>query len=114
MQGRLQDAFAEAQSELPQDGKYQVSSEVLYAMHRKAESDDALKKAIKQSEPDWPVSIAKVYAFRGERDQAIAWLERAYQFHDEDLYFIKGDPQLRSLEADPRYKAFLRKMNLPE
>ncbi len=114
MQGRLQEALDEAQAEQPQDGKYQVSSEVLFAMHRKAESDDALKKAIKQSEGDWPVSIAKVYAFRGERDQALNWLDRAYQFHDEDLYFIKGDPQLRSLDSDPRYKAFLRKMNLPE
>ncbi len=82
-------------------------------MHRKSESDDALKKAIKQSEGDWPVSIAKVYAFRGERDQAPNWLKRAYQYHDEDLYFIKGDPQLRSLESDPHYRAFLRKMNLP-
>ena len=30
------------------------------------------------------------------------------------LYFIKVDPLLKNLEADPRYKAFLRKMNLPE
>jgi TolB-like protein/tetratricopeptide (TPR) repeat protein len=114
MQGRLEEALSEAQRELPEDGKYHVSSEVLYAMHRKQESDDALKQAIKESESEWPVSIAKVYAFRGEHDQAMAWLERAYEFHDEDLYFIKFDPQLQSLEADPRYKAFLRRMNLPE
>src|SRR5215475_12309988 len=31
-----------------------------------------------------------------------------------DLFFIEGDPQLRSLKPDPRYIAFLRKMNLPE
>ncbi len=114
MQGRLQEALSEAQEELPEDGKYQASSEALFAMHRKPESDEALKRAIQVAETEWPVSIAKVYAFRGEHDQAMFWLERAYEFHDEDLYFIKGDPQLRSLEADPRYKAFLRKMNLPE
>jgi TolB-like protein/tetratricopeptide (TPR) repeat protein len=114
MQGRLNEALAEGENELPRDGKYQVQSLVLYAMHRKSESDDALKTAIKQSEADWPMSIARVYAFRGEYDQALMWLERAYQYRDEDLYFIKGDPQLRSMEADPRYKAFLRKMNLPE
>jgi hypothetical protein len=27
---------------------------------------------------------------------------------------IKSDPFLRNLESGPRYKAFLRKMNLPE
>ena len=114
MQERLQEALDEAQQELPQDGRYQVSSEALFAMNRRPESDEALRKAIQQSENDWPVSIAKVYAFRGEHDQAMTWLERAYQYHDEDLYYIKGDPQLRRLEGDPRYQAFLRKMNLSE
>jgi hypothetical protein len=33
---------------------------------------------------------------------------------DEDLYMIKGAPLFKNLENDPRYKAFLRKMNLPE
>jgi hypothetical protein len=33
---------------------------------------------------------------------------------DEDLYIIKGDPLFKNLERDPRFKAFLRKMNLPE
>jgi TolB-like protein len=41
-------------------------------------------------------------------------VERAYQQRDIDLYFIKGDPLLKNLEGEPRYKAFLRKMNLPE
>jgi len=55
-----------------------------------------------------------VYAFRRENDRALEWLNRAYEARDEDLYFIKGDPLLKNLEGDPRYKAFLRKMNLPE
>jgi hypothetical protein len=33
---------------------------------------------------------------------------------DPTLYTIKGDPLLKNLEGDSRYKAFLRKMNLPE
>jgi len=41
-------------------------------------------------------------------------LEKAYQKRDVDRYFIKGDPLLKSLESDPRYRAFLRKMNLTE
>jgi serine/threonine-protein kinase len=55
-----------------------------------------------------------VYAFRGEKDRAFEWLDRAFDLRDEDLYVIKGDPLLKNLEGDPRYKAFLRKMNLPE
>jgi hypothetical protein len=42
------------------------------------------------------------------------WLERAYAQKDVGLYAIKGDPPLKNLEGDPRFKAFLKKMNLPE
>jgi tetratricopeptide (TPR) repeat protein len=114
MQGRLSEAVAEAQREMPRDGQYQASSAIFFAMQRQRDSDEALRQAIAQSESDWPSSIAKLYAFRNEPDKALEWLERAYKFRDEDLYWIKGDPLLKNLESDPRYKAFLRKMNLPE
>ncbi len=42
------------------------------------------------------------------------WLERAYAQKDPYLAQIKGEWLLKNLEADPRYKAFLKKMNLPE
>jgi len=51
---------------------------------------------------------------RGEVDQAFAWLDRAYSQKDAALYEIKYDPFFKNLKFDPRYKAFLRKMNLPE
>jgi hypothetical protein len=62
----------------------------------------------------WPSEIARVYAFRGEKDRVFEWLSKAYEMRDEDLYFIKGDPLLKNIESDARFKAFLRKMNLPE
>ena len=113
-QGKLPEALAEAQREKVQDGKYQATSVVMHAMHRSAESDHALEQAITQNQADWPSSIARVYAFRGQTDEALKWLERAYVFRDEDLYFIKDDPLLQKLETDSRYKAFLRKLNLPD
>ena len=30
------------------------------------------------------------------------------------LPLIKGDAMFKKIEGDPRYKAFLKKMNLPE
>jgi len=58
--------------------------------------------------------IALVHAIRGETDAAFTWLDRAYAQKDEDLYIIKGNPLLRNVARDPRYAAFLRKMNLPK
>jgi hypothetical protein len=58
--------------------------------------------------------IAEAYAWRGEKDQAFQWLERAYQQHDGGLSLIKWDSLVVSLRADIRYAALLRKMNFPE
>jgi hypothetical protein len=56
---------------------------------------------------------AMATATRGETDKAFEWLERAYEQRDGGLSEIKGDPLLRSLEHDPRYRPFLQKMKLP-
>ena len=58
--------------------------------------------------------IASVYACRKQLDRAFAWLDRAYLQRDGWLPFIKADPCVKNLEPDPRYKALLRKLKLPE
>jgi len=49
-----------------------------------------------------------------ERFKAMAWLERAHVARDPFLALVKSDLLLRNLHADPRFKAFLRKMKLPD
>ncbi len=60
-----------------------------------------------------PQLVARVYAWRGEKSQAFDWAERAYVQRDPGITWLKIDQDFRSLRADPRYKALLRKMNLP-
>lgn len=55
-----------------------------------------------------------MYAWRGEKDKAFEWAERAYAERDAGLPWLKIIPEFHSLHGDPRYKALLRKMNLPE
>jgi len=114
MLGHLDKAIEEAKKETPEDGQFEALAEIYHAQHRKSESDAALAKAIPINADNWAAAIAMVHGFRGEADKALQWLDRAYAQHDEELYLIKGDPQLRTIEKDPRYRAFLRKMNLPE
>ena len=114
LQGRHEAALTEYRKETLDDGELEGSAMVYFATGRKAESDAQLAEAIRHNGPSWPSEIARVYAFRGEKDRAFEWLDRAYDARDQDLYFIKGDPLLKKLEGDPRYKAFLRKMNLSE
>jgi len=57
--------------------------------------------------------IAAVYAFRNQLDEAFEWLDRAYAQRDLNLIWTKVDPLLKNLHNDPRFAAFLKKLNLP-
>jgi hypothetical protein len=59
-------------------------------------------------------NFATVYASRNDSDRAFYWLERAYRQRDGGLSWLKIDPLLRNLRHDPRYKALLRKIKMPE
>jgi len=107
-------ALAEMQKETTDDGKLQGLALVYHALGRKAESDAALARLIKEHAANDAGEIAEVYAFRGQSDEAMHWLERAYAQKDPVMAGIKGDTLLKNLQGDPRYKAVLRKMNLPE
>jgi TolB-like protein/predicted Zn-dependent protease len=113
LQGHPEAALAEFRKATADDGRAVGSAMAYFAAGRKGESDAQLAVAIRQNASDWPQGIASVYAFRGENDQAFKWLDRAYEAHDH-LYIFKDDPLMKKLQDDPRYKAFLRKMNLPE
>lgn len=82
-----------------------------HALGQKQESDANLAELIAKFQ-DAPYQIAEAYAFRGEKDRAFEWLDRAYAQRDSGLSEIKGDPLLKNLEHDPRYAALLKKMHL--
>jgi hypothetical protein len=42
------------------------------------------------------------------------YLENSLSTRDVDLFFIKDDPLVSNLKGYPRYREFLRKLNLPE
>jgi len=76
-------------------------------------SQQALDQLIATDAADAADQIAEVYAWRGEKDKAFEWLERAYRQLDGGLASIKIDPLFASLRTDPRFTALLRKLNFP-
>jgi TolB-like protein len=85
-----------------------------YSLGHADASRRILDQLIAQHAKTDPSTIATVYAWRGEKDQAFKWAERAYAQRDTGLDWIKIDPVFHSLRSDPRYKALMRKMDLPE
>ena len=112
--GKLDAALAQMQQATSEGGADAGTALVYHAMERKAESDAALVRATNAYAEHSAYVVAQVHAYRGEIERAMAWLDRAYCQKDVTLYRVKGDPLLKNLEPDPRYKAFLHKLNLPE
>jgi TolB-like protein/tetratricopeptide (TPR) repeat protein len=113
MRGNAEAALSEMERE--PDGFWRFTGLALgyHSLGRKAESNAALASLIKDHSGTAAYQIAEVYAWRGETDRAFAWLDRAYAQRDGGLTDIKGDPLMRSLESDPRYRALLAKLKLP-
>ena len=116
MRGAPDTALLEMQQESIDDAKQKGLAMVYHALGRKAESDAALAGMIqKASERGHAIDIADVYAFRGESDESMRWLERAYAQKSPFLSGIKGDHSLKRLGKDSRYQALLKKkMNFPD
>ena len=57
--------------------------------------------------------IALVYAGLHENDQAFEWLEKSFDAHDKGLTYLKIDPCLDPLRADPRFASLVRRVGLP-
>ena len=60
-----------------------------------------------------PFRIAIIYAGLGDKNQAFAWLEKAFQEREGKLAYLKVDPLFDNLRSDPRFADLLRRLRLP-
>jgi tetratricopeptide (TPR) repeat protein len=80
---------------------------------REAEAEQALESFTEKYKESAAFSIAQAHAWRGNADEAFAWLDAAYEQRNTELTTILWDPLITVLESDPRWPAFLDKMGLP-
>jgi DNA-binding winged helix-turn-helix (wHTH) protein/Tfp pilus assembly protein PilF len=59
------------------------------------------------------LSLALLSAQLGDREAALAWLERAADLHVDSLIYARVHPALASLHALPRYARVLERVGLP-
>jgi TolB-like protein len=111
--GEPQAALAEMQTEKQDRTRLSGSAMAYFALQRKADSDTALAQML-ETEATHMYFVAQIYAFRGETGEAFKWLDRAYAQKDPELVLLKSQANLMKLGGDPRYKAFVKKMNFPD
>ena len=117
--GRPREALAEFQHEKSEVLRLVGTAVAQHALGDAAEEQkalDALRARFSETEP---YQIAVVYAWRGDRDRALEWLDRAVAQRGGRgvsrlrIRWIKSDPLLASVRGDPRYEAVLQRMGLP-
>ena len=84
----------------------------LEALGRKSEADADIAMIEKKYGAKAPGVLGRWYVCHGDFDRASVWLDRAYRQRDTTLLW--ADECRKKLLSDPRYKAFVRKMNYPE
>jgi TolB-like protein/Flp pilus assembly protein TadD len=113
LRGDGEAALREAQLE-PNDGYRRFELALAhYARADRPAADAALAEMVARDRNLLAYQIAEVYAWRGETDKALEWLQISYDNHDTGLLSLLIDPLMRGLRGDPRYKGMVEKLGLP-
>ena len=91
-----------------------AKARILYTLGNEVAGQAVIMGLLASSANSRPISMAMVFAWRGENDLAFEWLEIAVQQHSANISFMLINRFLRNLESDPRYPVLLEKVGLLE
>jgi len=81
---------------------------------QKRKANDVLNELLQLQQKRYvtPIAFTYVYIGLGNKDQAFAWLEKAYQERSNPIAFFKVSPTVDPLRSDPRFVDLLRRTGL--
>ena len=62
----------------------------------------------------WPAKARLIILKVMRKGEALTWLEKGYEEHDQGLRFLKVNWTWDPLRSEPRFQAVLRRMNFPQ
>ncbi|PYL36810.1 MAG: hypothetical protein DMF34_12485, partial [Verrucomicrobia bacterium] len=98
LQGKFEEAAVAAQDDAAEWARLLVVAMARWSQKRIPEADAALARLIESSADTAAYQIAEVYAYRGEKNRAFEWLERARRQRDPGLGTLRSDPFLANLQ----------------
>ena len=119
-QGKFPEALAELEREQsPEDSPWTWATKAyLYGQWgRTAQAQHALSKFSQlpsRSHADWTPWALVAYAGAGQKDQAMALLQKAYAEHSNVVTSLKVDPSYDLLRDDPRFQELMRRIGFAE
>jgi tetratricopeptide (TPR) repeat protein len=111
--GKRESAIAAMREEPDQGFRTAGMALALHAMDDNAAFDEALEDSTRSTSEQRPYHVARVYAARGRRDEALDWLELAYDQREGDMVYLLVDPLLIGLRQEARWSLLVDKLGLP-
>jgi TolB-like protein/Flp pilus assembly protein TadD len=116
-QGRFAEAIAEFQKARKLDNNPFILGRLGHAYAQTGNKEQAMQtldelKALAGKRYVPPESVACVYIGLGERNQALDWLQRAWEDRSFALFFLYA-PMWDSLRSEPRFNEIERQVRLP-
>jgi len=114
LENKFEEAATAAQADAGDWARLLIVACARWGQKKIPEADAALAQLTKDFAETAAYQIAEVHAYRGDKDKAFEWLERARRQRDPGLASLRKDPLLTNLHDDPRWNAFLHKMGLAD
>jgi TolB-like protein/predicted Zn-dependent protease len=114
LEGKFDEAVAAAQGDAAEYARLYIVALARWGQKRIPEADAALARLTESFADTGAYQIAEVYAYRGDKDRAFEWLERARRQRDLGLAGMRRNPLLANLKGDRRWNAFLHTMGLAD
>src|SRR6266481_1801787 len=114
LENKFEEAATAAQADAGDWARLLIVACARWAQKKIPEADAALAQLTKDFAETAAYQIAEVHAYRGDKDKAFEWLERARRQRDPGLASLRKDPLLTNLQDDTRWNAFLRTMGLAD
>jgi eukaryotic-like serine/threonine-protein kinase len=115
--GEFDKALEEYQMVVKIDGKSTSDSCYMgYALAKwgkRAEAEALLRELKSTKEYVSPVELAVLYVGLGDKESALASLEKGYAAHDLQMQFLKIDPHFDTLRSEQRFQNLVHKLGLP-
>jgi tetratricopeptide (TPR) repeat protein len=116
--------YREAEAEFVEAGRFFGESKNLpsvraHALALAGENDKSLKivrelESVSNQRYVSGVHIAQVYCALHRPDDALKWLDRAYQQHDTGINMLKVEPMFDGCRADPRFQHLISELHLDD
>lgn len=111
--------FVNALADIERYSPHNTPWDRVYVLGRSGRPDDAesalevLKRLNRRQSVD-PGAFAWAYVGMGNKDEAFAWLGKAFTQHSSRMVTLKVDPGWDTLRSDPRFQDLLRRVGLAE